>query len=78
MTIETITAFAKSQGLYGFTAIERRPDWQGYEVYEPVYDEANGQSLVIGLPYVILVKGETIRLSTPDESLERLDSLLDT
>lgn len=75
MTIEAITAFAKSQGLYDFTAMERQPDWRGYEVYEPVYNEKNGEGPIIGYPHVVLVKGEAIRLATPDESLERLDDL---
>lgn len=72
MTIEAIRAFANRQGLFDFISIERRPDWRGYEVYEPVYEEKNGYPPAIGLPYVILVKGEAIRMSTTNEALEWL------
>ena len=44
-------------------------DWNGYEVYELEFDKKS----CVGLPLVILVKGEEVRLSTPDESLEYLD-----
>ncbi len=75
MTMEAITAFANRQGLFDFVAIERQPDWRGYEVYEPIYEEKDSQGPVIGLPYVILVRGSAIRMSTTEESLERLDDL---
>lgn len=40
-----------------------------YEVYEPVYDE----TVCVGYPLVVLVKGEEIRYSTDEESLEILE-----
>jgi hypothetical protein len=44
-------------------------DWNGYEVFELDF-EKNSR---VGLPWVILVKGEEVRLSTPSESFEYLD-----
>ena len=44
-------------------------NWHGYTVYVPDYDK----STYIGLPYIVLVKGNEVRLSTPEESLEYLD-----
>ena len=43
--------------------------WKGFKVYIPEYKN----NPAIGLPYVILVKGEEVRLSTPEESLEYLE-----
>ncbi|MBR7160264.1 MAG: hypothetical protein IKD20_04420 [Clostridia bacterium] len=43
--------------------------WKGFKVYIPEYKN----NPVIGLPYVILVKDEEVRLSTPEESLDYLD-----
>ena len=44
-------------------------DWNGYEVYELEFDK----KCFVGLPLVILVKGEEVRLSTPEESFAYLD-----
>ena len=43
--------------------------WKGYDVYVPEYE----QPVYVGLPYVVLVKGGEVRLSTEDESLDYLD-----
>ena len=47
--------------------------WKGYEVYEPVYED----DVCIGLPYVILVKDDKVRISTDDEALDYLAFSLD-
>lgn len=47
---------------------EKGKEWKGYEVYVPVYS----QPALVGLPLVILVKGNEQRISTPEESLEYL------
>ena len=47
---------------------KRSKDWKGYEVYEPVYNKP----IEIGAPLVVLVKGDEVRLSTPEESFEYL------
>jgi len=53
----------------GAVSYQKSIDWKGYNVYVPIY---KGKPC-IGLPYVVLVKGEEVRLSTPDESLEYLE-----
>ena len=44
-------------------------DWNGFEVFELDFEK----NTRVGLPLVILVKGEEVRLSTPYESFEYLD-----
>lgn len=65
MTKETINNFAKGKGYYGAEYLKK---WNGYECYEPTMDNADGEPACIGLPLVILVKGETIRMSTIEEA----------
>ncbi len=48
---------------------EEDRSWNGYKVYIPVYDEV----VTVGLPYVILVKGDEVRLSTDKEAMEFLN-----
>ena len=49
--------------LYEFQAksFRKGKPWKGYDVYVPEYDEM----MYIGLPLVLLVKGEEMRISTP-------------
>lgn len=42
--------------------------WEGYDVYVPVYPKRQ----YIGLPYVVLVRGDTVRISTEQEALDYL------
>ena len=51
------------------TKYEKSIPWKGYEVYEPVYDAP----VYIGLPLVILAKGDEVRIGTVEESREYLD-----
>lgn len=61
--------FAISQG---YETALRLKNWKGFEVYEPIMkkDEVS----YTGLPLLILVKGDEIRMSTPEEALEQLNS----
>ena len=43
--------------------------FNGYTVYVPYYNKP----VIIGYPYVILVKGSEVRLSSPEESLDYLE-----
>ena len=43
--------------------------WKGYEVFEPYYS----RPICIGLPYVVLKKGDEVRICTDKESLEYLN-----
>ena len=47
---------------------KKSKSWNGYEVYVPIYEGIPK----VGLPYVILVKEEEVRWSTPAESMEYL------
>lgn len=70
MTIKDILAFGEK---IGYNNLERGSDWRGFEVYQPVYP---GKDIVYaGLPFVVLVKGDEIHLSTPEEALERVQDL---
>ena len=44
-------------------------NWNGYQVFEPKYFKMT----YIGYPLVVLVKGDEVRISTAEESLEYLD-----
>lgn len=75
MTKEKIIAFAKSKGYDG---AEYAGKWKGYEVYEPTIKGATERDpAIVGIPLIILVKGDRIRLSTVDEAFEYMDSLED-
>ena len=52
----------------GAKSYKKGVDWNGYQVYIPQYKG----NPCIGLPYVVLQKGEEVRISTPDESMEYL------
>ena len=53
----------------GAKSYKKGVDWKGFKVYIPKYTG----NPCIGLPYVVLQKGDEVRLSTPDESLEYLE-----
>lgn len=51
------------------SSYKRGKDWNGYEVYEPVYKEF----AYTGLPLVVLVKDDEVKLSSPDEAISYLN-----
>ena len=55
------------KGLHG-DGFKRGEDWNGYKVFVPVYKKET----YIGYPLVVLAKGDEVRVSTVDESLEYL------
>ncbi len=68
MKIEKVKDFAKQQGYDDVLSIGK---WKGFDAYEPVF---NGEEpSFIGVPLLILVKGDSIRMSTVDEAFEQLD-----
>ncbi|CAL7909873.1 hypothetical protein [Fusobacterium necrophorum] len=64
MTLNKIVEFAKNQG---YDNVKFLKQWNGYSCYEPYFSD--GISFT-GLPLVILVKEDEIRMSTPEESME--------
>lgn len=68
MKLEKIKAFAKEQGYDDVLYLDK---WRGYDAYEPVF---NGDEVsIVGLPLIILVKGDVVRMSTADEAFEQLN-----
>ncbi len=68
MDSEKVLEFARAQG---FSNISAATPWQGYEVYEPKVSLMNAHKAA--LPQMILVKGDKIRMSTPEEAFAYLD-----
>ncbi|MEG1561971.1 MAG: hypothetical protein RR323_06170 [Raoultibacter sp.] len=67
--IEDIIKFAKSNG---YEDVSPLGEWNGYEAFEPLYF-SDGSTAITGPPLMILAKGETIRMSTPEEAYEQID-----
>lgn len=68
MDIGNVIAFAKQNG---YKTAEKLNNWNGYECYEPIMNEKD--TSFIGPPLLILVKGESIRMSTVDEAYQQMD-----
>jgi len=68
VNINSILSFAKAAG---YADVKPTDSWNGYDVYRPV--ESCEHPRDSGLPVVILVKGDEIRMSTDEEAFERLD-----
>lgn len=68
MMLEKIIKFAKDNG---YATAKKLNPWNGYEVYEPIMND--GEISFIGPPLIILVKGEEIRMSTPEEAYQRIE-----
>jgi hypothetical protein len=62
-----IIAFAKQHGYDNAIYLGK---WKGYDAYEPVFDGADVS--FVGLPFIILAKGDTVRMSTSEEALEQI------
>ena len=67
MVPDRVVKFAKSEGYGDALPLGK---WRGYDAYEPVFD---GGISYVGPPLMILVKGETIRMSTPEEGYQQID-----
>lgn len=68
MDLNNVIAFAKKNG---YETAKKLNNWNGYECYEPIMDSK--KEAAIGPPLLILVKGEKIRMSTPDEAYQQMD-----
>lgn len=71
MTDETTKNIKLAIRALGANRYKKVKPWNGYDVYEPIYTEMAYR----GLPYVVLVKDDEVRLSTTDETIEYLGSL---
>ena len=70
MNKNDIVKFAKDNG---YETAEFNGQWREYDVYKPVYNSKN--ICMIGLPYIILVKDNKIRMSTEKECFDYIKSL---
>ena len=68
MNIKKILKFAEENGYTGAVYLN---EWRGYSCYEPTIGD-DGVAF-IGLPLIIMVKGDEIRMSTPDEAMKHID-----
>lgn len=57
----------------GFDTAEKKPDWNGYEVFEPCYSD--GGEYFTGDPLVILYQNGAARYSTIEEAYAYLNYL---
>ena len=64
--IDKVKQFAIKQG---YNDIKKLENWNGYEVYEPIM----GEDAIIGIPLVIMVKGNNIRMSSIEEAFRYMD-----
>ncbi len=74
MTLHKILEFAKEQG---YEDVEFSCKWRGYDVYTLIYRKDEPHSCT-GLPFVALVQGDTIRISTTEETFQYMDEVLGT
>ena len=70
MDIERINGFAKDQGYDGVIPLGQ---WRGYDIYEPVMEQDG--TAYLGPPLIIMVREDTIRMSSVEESFEQLDEV---
>lgn len=70
--MKEVIEFARKNG---YETAVKAVDWNGYECYEPVMDK--DEISYIGAPLVILVKDNTIRMSTVEEAFQRIKDLPD-
>ena len=68
MIPDKVIQYAKEQG---YDSVEKSEPWNGFDVYVPIFE--GDEMSIVGLPLVVLVKGEKIRMSTPDEAFQIID-----
>lgn len=70
MKLENVVAFAKENGYDGAEVLGT---WNGFDVWEPTFDGTD--PVCVGLPLVILVNGDEMRMSTPEEAMDILEDM---
>ena len=71
MSAYKVLQFAKKQG---YDRVRHIGKWREFEAYEPMVKEAGeGDYPCIGLPFLILVKGDIIRMSTEEEAFQQME-----
>lgn len=70
MNISKVKKFVEK---FGYDGARYRGKWKQYEVYEPILKDEEPAD--IGIPEFVLVLDGSIRMATPDEVFEYIDSL---
>ena len=61
----------------GYGNIGEEDHWNGYEVYQLIYNKPGDENVYhIGLPHIVMIKGDKIRISTDTECFEYLDHVI--
>ena len=70
MDKKKVLAFAKKQG---YDDVRHIGKWREFEAWEPFMKSDDDGFPCIGLPLLILVKGDKIRMSTEEEAFAQLE-----
>lgn len=71
MRKKDIIAFAKKNG---YDDVLPLGEWRGFDAYEPIIGSATEEDpACVGPPLMILVKGDTIRMSTVEEAYAQIE-----
>ena len=71
MSNDKILAFAKKNGYDGAEPLGK---WRDYDCYEPTFEDTSEEEpAIVGLPLIILVKGDEIRMSTEEEAYQQME-----
>lgn len=71
--ISEVIRFAKENGYYG---AEFNCKWNGYDCYDPLFDDTD-ESRKVGMLQILDDNNGNIRMATPDEFFDILDSMPD-
>lgn len=67
-----IIEFAKKNGYADVAPLGK---YKEYDAYEPIIEGATEEEIAyVGPPLMVLVKGETIRMSTVEEAYEQMEA----
>lgn len=71
MSKEKILEFAKKNG---YDDVEPLGKWREFDCYEPIFDGTSEEEpAIVGLPLIILVNGDEIRMSTEEEAFAQME-----
>jgi len=71
--ISEIIGFVKKELVDCYDNVEYCGVWRGYDAYSPFRND--GERIVVGGPFIVLVQGDTIRMATEDEAFTFLDEV---
>lgn len=71
MSKDKIIEFAKKNG---YDDVEPLGKWREFDCYEPIFDGTSEEEpAIVGLPLIILVNGDEIRMSTEEEAFAQME-----